>query len=91
MLRRVPLLRTDVSEERSASFITVKIISELGIMLAVTSNRRSCEELIFCALFDCILLDFRATCFGLGSEINHGSNGNMEECNFILLKTDNLT
>jgi hypothetical protein len=39
MLRRVALVRTDVSEERSASFIKVTRISELGTTLAVTSNR----------------------------------------------------
>jgi hypothetical protein len=40
MLRRVALVRTDISEERSASFIRVTRIDELGT-LAVTSNRRS--------------------------------------------------
>jgi hypothetical protein len=39
MLRRVALVRTDVSEELSASFIRVTIIGELGRTLAVTSNR----------------------------------------------------
>jgi hypothetical protein len=39
MLRRVDLVRTDVSVELSASFIRVTKISELG-KLAVTSNRR---------------------------------------------------
>jgi hypothetical protein len=39
MLRRVALVRTDVSEELSASFIRVTRIGELGAMLAVTSNR----------------------------------------------------
>jgi hypothetical protein len=39
MLRRVALVRTDVSEEPSASFIRVIRIGELGITLAVTSNR----------------------------------------------------
>jgi hypothetical protein len=39
MLRRVALVRTDVSEELSASFIGVTRIGELGTMLAVTSNR----------------------------------------------------
>jgi hypothetical protein len=34
------LVRTDVSEELSASFIKVKRIGELGTTLAVTSNRR---------------------------------------------------
>jgi hypothetical protein len=40
MLRRVPLVRTDVSEELSASFIGVTIIEEIGTGLAVTINRR---------------------------------------------------
>jgi hypothetical protein len=40
-LRRVALVRTDVSEELSASFIRVTGISELGTPLAVTSNRRT--------------------------------------------------
>jgi hypothetical protein len=41
ILRRVALVRTDVSEELSASFITVTRISELGTTLALTSNRRT--------------------------------------------------
>jgi hypothetical protein len=39
MLRRVALVRTDVSEELSASIIRVTRIGELGTALAVTSNR----------------------------------------------------
>jgi hypothetical protein len=39
MLCYVALVRTDFSEERSASFIRVTKIGELGAMLAVTSNR----------------------------------------------------
>jgi hypothetical protein len=41
ILRRVALVRTDVSEERSASFIRVTRIGELGTTLVVTSNRRT--------------------------------------------------
>jgi hypothetical protein len=41
MLRRVALVRTDVSEELCASFIRVTIICELGTTLAITSNRRT--------------------------------------------------
>jgi hypothetical protein len=41
MLRRVALVRADVSEERSASFIKVTRLGELGTTLAVTSNRRT--------------------------------------------------
>jgi hypothetical protein len=40
MLCRVALVRNEVSEELSASFIRVTRIGELG-MLAVTSNRRT--------------------------------------------------
>jgi hypothetical protein len=40
MLRRVALVRTDVSEEPSASFIRVTRVGELGTTLAVTGNRR---------------------------------------------------
>jgi hypothetical protein len=39
MLCRVDLVRIDVSEELSASFIRVTKIGELGIRLAVTSNQ----------------------------------------------------
>jgi hypothetical protein len=41
MLRRVALVRTDVSEELRASFIRMTRIGELGTTLAVTSNRRT--------------------------------------------------
>jgi hypothetical protein len=41
MLRRVALVRTDVSEEPGASFIRVTKIGELGTTQAATSNRRT--------------------------------------------------
>jgi hypothetical protein len=41
MLRHVALVRTDVSEELSASFIRVTRLSELGTTLAVTGNRHT--------------------------------------------------
>jgi hypothetical protein len=41
MLRRVALVRTDVSEELSGSIIRVTRIGELGTTLAATSNRRT--------------------------------------------------
>jgi hypothetical protein len=41
MLRHVALVRTDVSEELSASIIRVTRIGELGTMLAITSNRHT--------------------------------------------------
>jgi hypothetical protein len=41
ILRRVVLVKADVSEELSASFIRVTRIGELGTTLAVTTNRRT--------------------------------------------------
>jgi hypothetical protein len=41
MLRRVAVIRFDVSEERSASVIRVTGINGLGITFVVTSNRRT--------------------------------------------------
>jgi hypothetical protein len=46
MLRRVALVRTEVSEELSASFIRVTRIRELRITLAVTMNRRTLRRLL---------------------------------------------
>jgi hypothetical protein len=43
MLRRVPLVRTEVTDERSISLIRVTRIGELGTRLAVTDAR--CEEI----------------------------------------------
>jgi hypothetical protein len=44
MLRRVALVRTDVLEELSASFIRVTRIGELGTTLGATSNQRTLQE-----------------------------------------------
>jgi hypothetical protein len=41
MLPRVALVKTDVSEELSASIIRMRKIGELGTTLAVSSNRRT--------------------------------------------------
>jgi hypothetical protein len=41
MLRRVAHVKTDVSEELSASFISVTKIGEVGTILAVTSNQHT--------------------------------------------------
>jgi hypothetical protein len=41
MLRRVALVRTDILEDLSASFIRMSRIGELGTTIAVTSNRRT--------------------------------------------------
>jgi hypothetical protein len=45
ILRRVALVRTDVSEELSASIIRVTRIGELGTTLPVTSNRRTLRRI----------------------------------------------
>jgi hypothetical protein len=47
MLRRVALVRTDVSEEPNASFIRMTRIDELGTTLAVTSHRRTLRCLVW--------------------------------------------
>jgi hypothetical protein len=47
MLRPVALVRTDVSEELSASFIRVTRIGELGTKLAVSRNRRTLQKVEF--------------------------------------------
>jgi hypothetical protein len=44
MLRHVALVRTDVSEGLSASFIRVTRIGELRTTLAVTSNRHKLRK-----------------------------------------------
>jgi hypothetical protein len=48
MLRHVALVRTDVSEELSASFMKVTRIGGLGTTLAVISNRRLLQRNIKC-------------------------------------------
>jgi hypothetical protein len=53
MLRRVALVRTDVSEELRASFIRVTKSGELGTTLAVTSNRRTLRKYFFAACVGC--------------------------------------
>jgi hypothetical protein len=52
MLLRVPLVRTDVSEEFSASFIRVTRIDELGA-LDVTSNRRTLQRASVASYSEC--------------------------------------
>jgi hypothetical protein len=49
MLRRVALVRTDISEELSTSNIRVTRIDELGTTLAVTSNRHTLRMLLVTA------------------------------------------
>jgi hypothetical protein len=51
MSRRVALVRTDISEELSASFIRVTTIGELGTTLALVSNLRTLRRLLVTASF----------------------------------------
>jgi hypothetical protein len=53
MLRRVDLVRTDVSEGLGASFIRVTRIRELGTTQAATSNRRTLRRYFFAAYVGC--------------------------------------
>jgi hypothetical protein len=46
MLRRVTVVRTDGSEELSASFIRVRRIGEPGTTLTVTNNRRTTASVV---------------------------------------------
>jgi hypothetical protein len=60
MLRRVVLVRTDVSEEVSVSFIRVTTVGELGTTLAVISNRRTMRSNTKCV--GCkLLLELRSS------------------------------
>jgi hypothetical protein len=49
LLCHVALVRTDVLEELSASFIRVTRIGEQGMTLAITSHRRSVRQLLVTA------------------------------------------
>jgi hypothetical protein len=49
ILRRVALVRTDVSEEPSSSIIRVTRIGEIGTTLAVTSNAEKIRTI--CSVF----------------------------------------
>jgi hypothetical protein len=51
MLRRVAIVRTDVSEELSASFIGVTRIGEIGTTPAVTSTDARCEEMVLVQIY----------------------------------------
>jgi hypothetical protein len=49
MLHRVALVRTDVSEDLSASILRVTRIGELGKTLAIISNKRTLRRLLVMA------------------------------------------
>jgi hypothetical protein len=78
-LRRVALVRTDISEERSASFIRVTRFGKLGITLAVTSNRRTLQRNT-CIFFtaDTILRNHKCQDNFQGSERKIGRRSQVE-------------
>jgi hypothetical protein len=53
MVRRVALVRTDVSEGIRGSFISVIRIYELGTTLAVTDNRHTLRLLVAASVVPC--------------------------------------
>jgi hypothetical protein len=53
LLRRVDLVRTDVSEELRASVIRVTRIGNLGTTQAATSNRRTLRRNFFAVYVGC--------------------------------------
>jgi hypothetical protein len=53
MLRRMALVRTDVSMEPSASIIKVTRIGEVGTTLDVTRNRRTLPHYFFAVCVGC--------------------------------------
>jgi predicted transcriptional regulator len=60
MLRRVALVRTDVSEELCAFIITVTRIDELGTTLELTGNRRITKNYKVSSLLACLRACVRA-------------------------------
>jgi hypothetical protein len=64
-LRRVALVRTDVSEELCVSFIRVRKNGVPGITLAVTSNRRTLRRNTKCGTLGTLSASFiRVTIIG---------------------------
>jgi demethoxyubiquinone hydroxylase (CLK1/Coq7/Cat5 family) len=57
MLCHVALVRTDVSEEHSATIIRVTRIGELGAMLAVTSNRCMLQKKYSSPIFVTLMME----------------------------------
>jgi hypothetical protein len=56
MLRRVALVRTDVSEELTTSIIRATRIGGLRTALAVTSNRRTLRRNRYCSYSEYVLM-----------------------------------
>jgi hypothetical protein len=59
MFHRVALVRTDVSEELSASILRVRRIGELGTTLAVTSNGRTLRRYLISSETSVLIIALR--------------------------------
>jgi hypothetical protein len=79
MLRRVALVRTDVSEELSVSFIRVTRSGEQGTTLAVTSNRRTLPRNLFTFLLLLVTLVIAATYSSEDSLLTRATRHNIQE------------
>jgi hypothetical protein len=77
ILRRVALVRTDVSKELIASFIRVTRISELVTTLAVTSNRRTLRRNTHLAFLVTMMME--ALGFSETSVLTRGTRRNIQE------------
>jgi hypothetical protein len=73
--RRVALARNDVSDESVASIIRVRRISEVGTILAVTSNCSTLRRNVHCMRKEAIEWDV----------LNEGREGDFLYCVFLLL------
>jgi hypothetical protein len=68
MLRRVALVRTDVSEELSAFIIRVTRIGKLGTNLTLNSNRRVLRKTLRISLQILSFTIYGECCFQFGLE-----------------------
>jgi hypothetical protein len=75
MLRRVALVRTDFSDERSASIVRVTRVGELGRTLAVTNNRRKLRRNTIILKYD----DVRPSFISLWVWFNNSAYENVGE------------
>jgi hypothetical protein len=75
MLHHVALVRTEVSEELSASIIRVTRIGELGTALAVTSNRRTLRiNTIYCCTVTLMMGGGNTLLRNVGSYKSHAAS-----------------